>query len=146
MARPFVRMPVGAAAVLRGLAESGTLSEARAAKALGIRFGNFKELLRKDSLAKELWEEALGIERANLIELMHERARAGDTKAAQFLLERRHGMTATAPTADAAAAVKLQIVLPAPLSPAQYAQVVQVQPAQSEPLPAPEAVAEAADE
>ena len=98
-------------------------------------YGTFQDELNKVSVnfikknpdAKALWEEALSVERDALLNSLFNRAIEGDSKAAQYLLAARHGMSEKAPE-PANERVHITFQLPAALSPDQYSRLVTEQP------------------
>lgn len=124
MARPFEKLPPGSRDALLSMAGNG-LKESTAATALGVPLHEFRRVIRKNPEAKALWEEALSVERDALISALFNRAIEGDTKAAQFLLSARHGMS-DKQTDQPGERVNITFQLPAALNPDQYAKLVQV--------------------
>lgn len=123
MARPFEKLPPGSRDALLSMAGNG-LKESTAATALGMPLHEFRRVIRKNPDAKALWQEALSIERDALIGALFNRAMEGDTKAAQFLLAARHGMTEKQ-VEQPGERVNITFQLPAALNPEQYAKLVQ---------------------
>ena len=75
--------------------------------------------------ARALWQQALSVERDALIGALFNRAIEGDTKAAQFLLAARHGITEK--QADQfGERVNITFQLPAALNQEQYSKLMQV--------------------
>lgn len=123
MARPFERLPPGSRDALLSMAGNG-LRESTAATALGVPLHEFRRVISKNPEAKALWQEALSVERDALINALFNRAIEGDTKAAQFLLSARHGMSEKQPE-SLSERVNITFQLPAALSPDQYTKLVQ---------------------
>jgi len=122
MARPFERLPPGSRDALLAMAGNG-LRESTAAQALGVPLHEFRRVITKNPEAKALWQEALSVERDALIGALFNRAIEGDTKAAQFLLAARHGLSER--TEQASDRVNITFQLPAALNPEQYAKLIQ---------------------
>ena len=101
MPRPYVKLPAGAKTHLEGMAQSGLLSESTAARALGMPLSQFRAVIRDHLPSKEIWDNAMAIERDVLLDSLFEKAKAGDIKAAQTLLAVRHGLSEKAPTGQA---------------------------------------------
>ena len=81
-------------------------------------------MITKNPEGKALWQEALSVERDALIGVLFNRAIEGDTKAAQFLLAARHGMTEKQ-VEQGGDRVNITFQLPAALNPEQYAKLIQ---------------------
>lgn len=126
MARPYEKLPPGSRDALLSMARDG-LRESTAATALGIPLNEFRRVIKKNPDAKALWEEALSVERDALLNSLFNRAIEGDSKAAQYLLAARHGMSEKAPE-PANERVHITFQLPAALSPDQYSRLVTEQP------------------
>lgn len=124
MARPFEKLPPGAKRHLEAMAVNGLLSESAAATALGMPFDQFRKVITDHAPSKEIWQNALAIERDQILASMYDRARDGDTKAAQTLLAVRHGLSEKQP-AGANSGVNIVFQLPAALDPAAYAKQIQ---------------------
>ena len=101
------------------------LKESTAAQALGMPLHEFRKVIKKNPDARALWQQALSVERDALIGALFNRAIEGDTKAAQFLLDARHGMTEK--QADQfGERVNITFQLPAALNQEQYSKLMQV--------------------
>lgn len=132
MARPFEKLPPGSRDALLAMAGKG-LKESTAATALGVPLKDFRRVIAKNPEAKALWQEAMSVERDALIGALFNRAIEGDTKAAQFLLAARHGLSERQ-TEQPGERVNITFQLPAALSNEQYAKLVQsTEPDKSEP-------------
>jgi hypothetical protein len=92
MARPFLRFPPGAREHLSRMAEHGMLGETEAAQALGMPLDQFRRVIRDDKRSKQIWEDALAIERDRVLRSLHDRAVGGDVKAATTFLAVKHGL------------------------------------------------------
>lgn len=125
MARPFEKLPAGAKNHLESMAANGLLSESAAATALGMPLDQFRRVIAEHKPSKEIWDNALAVERDQLLGAMYSRAMEGDTKAAQTLLAVRHGMTEKQPK-GASERVSVVFNLPQALDPAEYLKSVQV--------------------
>jgi len=123
MARPFEKLPPGAKTHMEGMAAHGLLSESAAANALGMPLDQFRKVIKEHAPSREIWENALAIERDNLLGALYDKAMGGDTKAAGTLLAVRHGMSEKTPiqTGDR---VAVNIVLPSAMAPDQFAAMV----------------------
>ncbi|GGY81982.1 hypothetical protein [Marinobacter zhanjiangensis] len=126
MARPFEKLPAGAKNHLESMAANGLLSESAAATALGMPLDQFRRVIAEHKPSKEIWDNALAVERDQLLGAMYARAMEGDTKAAQTLLAVRHGMTEKQPK-GASERVSVVFNLPQALDPAEYLKSVQVE-------------------
>lgn len=126
MARPFEKLPPGAKTHLETMAANGLLSESAAATALGMPLDQFRRVIADHKPSTEVWENALSIERDQLLTALYDRAIGGDTKAAQTLLAVRHGMNEKQPQ-GASDRVNVVFNLPAALDPESYLKAVQVQ-------------------
>jgi len=104
------------------------LRESTAAQALGIPLHEFRKVIKKNPDAKALWDEALSVERDALLNALFNRAIEGDSKAAQYLLAARHGMSEKTADLNPADRVNITFQLPAALSPEQYTRLVQQTP------------------
>lgn len=126
MARPFEKLPPGAKTHLETMAANGLLSESAAATALGMPLDQFRRVIADHKPSTEVWENALSIERDQLLASLYERAIGGDTKAAQTLLAVRHGMNEKQPQ-GASDRVSVVFNLPAAMDAKSYMKAVQVQ-------------------
>ena len=126
MARPFEKLPPGAKTHLESMAASGLLSESAAATALGMPLDQFRRVVVDHAPSKEIWENALAVERDQLLGALYSKAVDGDVKAAQTLLAVRHGLTEKQPK-GASERVSVVFNLPAALDPAEYAKAVKVE-------------------
>lgn len=126
MARPFEKLPPGAKTHLETMAANGLLSESAAATALGMPLDQFRRVIAEHKPSTEVWENALSIERDQLLASLYERAIGGDTKAAQTLLAVRHGMNEKQPQ-GASDRVSVVFNLPAAMDAKSYIKAVQVQ-------------------
>ncbi|GGY85394.1 hypothetical protein [Marinobacter zhanjiangensis] len=126
MARPFEKLPAGAKNHLESMAANGLLSESAAATALGMPLDQFRRVIAEHKPSKEIWDNALAVERDQLLGAMYSRAMEGDTKAAQTLLAVRHGMTEKQPK-GASERVSVVFNLPQALDPSEYAKAIQVE-------------------
>ena len=125
MARPFEKLPTGAKTHLEAMADNGLLSESAAATALGMPLSELRKVISAHPPSKTIWENALAVERDQLLAALYSRAIDGDVEAAQTLLATRHGMSDKQPQG---ASDRVQVVfnLPAALNPADYLKAVQV--------------------
>ncbi|NVD36824.1 hypothetical protein [Marinobacter lutaoensis] len=126
MARPFEKLPAGAKNHLEAMAANGLLSESAAATALGMPLDQFRRVITEHKPSKEIWENALAVERDQLLAALYARAMEGDTKANQTLLAVRHGLTEKQPKGSASERVSVTFNLPPALDPAEYLKAVQV--------------------
>jgi hypothetical protein len=126
MARPFEKLPAGAKNHLESMAANGLLSESAAATALGMPLDQFRRVISEHKPSKEIWDNALAVERDQLLAALYARAMEGDTKANQTLLAVRHGMTEKQPK-GASERVSVVFNLPQALDPAEYLKSVQVE-------------------
>ena len=119
MARPWQQLPPGARDALISMAETTGLKESTAAAALGMPLKDFRRCITKDERSKAVWDEAMAVERDVLMGLMYQKAKEGDTKAAQFLLASRHGMSERTPESTGRG-VNITFQLPAALPASEY--------------------------
>lgn len=126
MARPFEKLPAGAKKHLEAMAANGLLSESAAARALGMPFEQFRDVITNHPPSKKVWKDSLAIERDQLLDALYNKAVEGDTKAAQTLLAIRHGMTEKEPQGSSKG-VNVTFNLPPAMDPAEYAKAVQVE-------------------
>ncbi len=124
MARPYTSLPTGAKNHLLAMAERGLLSETRAANALGMPVDQFRSVVSDDKKSKEIWNEALAVEKDTLLEKLWALADSGDRQAATTLLAVRHGLTEKQPTGGGGG-VTVNFTLPAALDPSEYMKTVQ---------------------
>jgi hypothetical protein len=108
------------------MAANGLLSESAAATALGMPLDQFRRVISEHKPSKEIWDNALAVERDQLLAALYARAMEGDTKANQTLLAVRHGMTEKQPK-GASERVSVVFNLPQALDPAEYLKSVQVE-------------------
>lgn len=127
MARPFTKLPPGAKRHLETMAENGLLSESAAATALGMPLDQFRRVITDHAPSKEVWNNALAIERDALLTALYDKAQAGDTRAAQTLLAVRHGLSEKQPQ-GAGERVSVVFNLPPAMDPEQYAKALRVNP------------------
>jgi len=130
MGRPYEKLPVGAKKYLEAMAENGLLSESAAARALGMPLDQFRRVIKDHGPSKEVWQNALAVERDQLLDALYCKAQDGDTKAAQTLLAVRHGLSDKAPTASSER-VSVVFNLPSALDPAEYLKAVVTEPPQA---------------
>ncbi len=119
MARPYEKLPNGAKTHLEAMAANGLLSESTAAKALGMPLNQFRRVIQEHRPSKEIWDNALAVERDQLLDALYNKAVGGDTKAAQTLLAVRHGLSDKQPT-GASERVSVVFNLPQALDPKDY--------------------------
>lgn len=124
MARRFTQFPAGAKNHLLAMAEHGMLSETKAANALGMPLDQFKEVIAEHKPSRDIWENAMSVERDTIFERLWNLAEGGDRQAATTLLAVRHGLTEKQPTGGGSG-VTLNFTLPAALDPADYLKTVQ---------------------
>ena len=126
MARPFEKLPAGAKNHLEAMAATGLLSESAAATALGMPLSEFRRVIGEHKPSTAIWDNALAVERDQLLGALYNKAVEGDTKAAQTLLAVRHGMSEKAPQGNSER-VSVVFNLPAAMDPAEYAKAVRVE-------------------
>lgn len=124
MGRPYTQFPAGAKSHLLAMAERGMLSETKAATALGMPVDQFKQVISDHKPSREIWEQALSVERDTLFEKLWNLAEGGDRQAATALLAMRHGLNEKQP-AGGGGGVNITFSLPASLDPEQYLKTVQ---------------------
>lgn len=125
MARPFEKLPAGAKTHLESMAAVGLLSESAAATALGMPLNELRRVISEHKPSAAIWDNALSVERDQLLTALYHRAVEGDTKAAQTLLAVRHGMSEKQPQGSSER-VSVVFNLPAAMDPAEYAKAVTV--------------------
>ena len=126
MARPFEKLPAGAKNHLEAMAATGLLSESAAATALGMPLDQFRTVIAEHKPSTAIWDNALAVERDQLLGALYNKAVEGDTKAAQTLLAVRHGMSEKAPQGNSER-VSVTFALPAAMDAAEYAKAVRVE-------------------
>ena len=124
MARPYEKLPPGAKQHLESMASHGLLSESAAATSLGMPLDQLRKVIAEDKRSKEIWENALSIERDALMQALYNKAKQGDTKAAQTLLAIRHGLTERQPQ-GAQAGVQINFTLPSAMDAESYQKAIQ---------------------
>ena len=129
MPRPREKLPPGAREYLMKMAGNG-LRESKAAAVLGLKLKDFRRIIAHNPDAKDLWLDALAIERDRLLDALYDRALEGDSKAAQFLLAARHGLSDKTPQ-TAGERVNITFQLPAAMDASEYLKALQ--PVQTEP-------------
>jgi hypothetical protein len=114
------------------MAAHGLLSESAAATSLGMPLDQFRRVIKNHKPSKEIWENALSIERDQLLAALYAKAKDGDTKAAQTLLAVRHNLSEKQPQ-GAQAGVQINFTLPSAMDAESYQKAVQsVQPEEIE--------------
>lgn len=126
MARPFEKLPAGAKNHLESMAANGLLSESAAATALGMPLDQFRNVIAEHKPSTAIWDNALAVERDQLLAALYARAMDGDTKANQTLLAVRHGMSEKQPQGNSER-VSVVFNLPAAMDPAEYLKAVKVE-------------------
>ena len=126
MARPFEKLPSGAKTHLEAMATNGLLSESAAATALGMPLDQFRTVIAEHKPSTAIWDNALAVERDQLLGALYNKAVEGDTKAAQTLLAVRHGMSEKQPQGDSGR-VSVVFNLPAAMDAAEYMKAVKVE-------------------
>ena len=126
MARPFEKLPAGAKNHLEAMAATGLLSESAAATALGMPLSEFRRVIGEHKPSIAIWDNALAVERDQLLAALYNKAVEGDTKAAQTLLAVRHGMSEKQPQGDSGR-VSVVFNLPAAMDAAEYMKAVKVE-------------------
>lgn len=125
MGRHYENLPKGARTHLEAMAHNGLLSETIAAQALGMPLRDFRKVIRENPDAAGIWNDALAIERDNLLKALYDRAADGDTKAAQTLLAVRHGLNEKTPQRPSET-VSVNIHLPASMDAEKYLEAIRV--------------------
>jgi len=126
MARPFEKLPAGAKNHLESMAATGLLSESAAATALGMPLNEFRRVIGEHKPSTAIWDNALAVERDQLLGALYNKAVEGDTKAAQTLLAVRHGMSEKQPQGNSER-VNIVFSLPAAMDAGEYAKAVRVE-------------------
>ena len=126
MARPFEKLPAGAKNHLEAMAATGLLSESAAATALGMPLSEFRRVIGEHKPSTAIWDNALAVERDQLLKALYNKAVEGDTKAAQTLLAVRHGMSEKQPQGNSER-VSVVFSLPGAMDAAEYAKAVRVE-------------------
>jgi hypothetical protein len=125
MARPFEKLPAGAKNHLEAMAATGLLSES-AATALGMPLSEFRRVIGEHKPSTAIWDNALAVERDQLLAALYNKAVEGDTKAAQTLLAVRHGMSEKAPQGNSER-VNIVFSLPQAMDAGEYMKAVKVE-------------------
>ena len=133
MARPFLKLPRGAKRHLEGMAQDGLLSESAAARALGMSLDNFRHVITHHLPSKEIWDNALAVERDALLDALYCRAADGDVKAAQTLLAIRHGLSEKQPQGGSGG-VSITFNLPPAKDPKEYMKAIEIREQKSKEL------------
>lgn len=124
MARPRRTLPPGAKRYILDQARTG-LSETRIAEGLGLDYKSWKRILEDDPEAKEVWDQALAIERDRLVEKLHELATDGNLNALRLMLASRHGIHESNATGESAGdQAKININLPSSLTANEYQRIM----------------------
>ena len=126
MARPFEKLPAGAKTHLEAMAATGLLSESAAATALGMPLSEFRRVIGEHKPSTAIWDNALAVERDQLLKALYDKAVEGDTKAAQTLLAVRHGMSEKQPQGNSER-VSVVFNLPQAMDAAEYMKAVKVE-------------------
>jgi hypothetical protein len=126
MARPFEKLPAGAKNHLEAMAATGLLSESAAATALGMPLSEFRRVIGEHKPSTAIWDNALAVERDQLLAALYNKAVEGDTKAAQTLLAVRHGMSEKAPQGNSER-VNIVFSLPQAMDAGEYMKAVKVE-------------------
>jgi len=108
------------------MAATGLLSESAAATALGMPLDQFRTVIAEHKPSTAIWDNALAVERDQLLAALYNKAVEGDTKAAQTLLAVRHGMSEKQPQGDSGR-VSVVFNLPQAMDAAEYAKAVRVE-------------------
>jgi hypothetical protein len=129
------------------LASNG-VQETVLASALGMDLKTWRRIRNEDPVAKAAWEEARSREEDRLVGALFQQAlgtpaeydasgnliRAEQPRyapASMFLLKARHGYRDLGPTDGGSDRPTININIPAPLAPEQYAKLITVAPAES---------------
>lgn len=126
MARPYAKLPPGAKSHLEAMAANGLLSESAAATALGMPLHEFRRVIKEHEPSRDVWDNALSIERDQLFKNLYAKSADGDVRATQALLAMRHGLTEKTAEQNPTDRVNITFQLPAALSPEQYSKLIQV--------------------
>lgn len=103
------------------------------ARALGVSTEVFRRIRAFDDRAREALEVGTAIEHDQLVGKLHEAAMRGEIVAIIFALKSRHGYRDSTPIIrESESRVKVEIQLPAALTPEQYARVIDVTPTRKE--------------
>lgn len=145
MGRRRKSLPANGMQIIRDLASNG-VQETVLAKALGIDVKTWRAIRTEDPDARAAWEEAKALEQDKLVGMLFDQAvgkpaefddrgnqlraeRAPHPASAMFLLKTRHGYRELGPAdGEGDARVAVQINIPAPLRPEEYAKLVSVTP------------------
>jgi hypothetical protein len=118
--------------LIEQLASRG-LAVSTIAKALGLSTEMFRRIRAFDDRAREALETGTAIEHDMLVGKLHEAAMRGEIVAIIFALKSRHGYRDSTPVIrESESRVKVEIQLPAALTPEQYARVIDVTPKRKE--------------
>lgn len=144
MGRPRKTLPENGLRVIAELASNG-VQETVLASALGMDLKTWRRIRHEDPVAKAAWEEARLREEDRLVGALFRQALgtpaeyddAGNViraeqppyaPASMFLLKARHGYRDLGPTDGGSDRPTININIPAPLAPEQYAKLIEVTP------------------
>ena len=136
MGRPRKNLPANALDVIRQAAANG-VNEVGIAQALGVDFRTWQRIRDEDPETKAVYQEARKAEEGKLVGVLFDKAvNKQDSVAAIFLLKARHGYRDQGPS-DAGDTTRptININIPAPLAPDQYARLIEVAPSAALPRP-----------
>ena len=123
MARPLKLPPKNAIEIITDVASRGC-AERSIALALGINYQTWQRWREDHPELKEAYQNARAVEHDALVGILYEKAIAGDSIAAMFLLKCRHNYRDGGITIEDNRQIKLGIMLPQSLNAEQYKQII----------------------
>ncbi len=121
--RPLKQPPKNAVEIIKNTASRGC-TERTIASALGASFDTWQRWREDFPELKEAYDQARAVEHDQLVGVLFEKAMAGDSTAAMFLLKCRHNYRDGGITIEDNRSVRIGVMLPASLNPEQYKQIV----------------------
>jgi hypothetical protein len=121
--RPLKLPPKNAVEIILDIASRGC-SEASIAHALHVDFQTWQRFRVDHPELKEAYEKARAREHDALVGVLFEKALAGDTVSALFLLKTRHGYRDNSTIIEDNRSVKIGVMLPQSLNADQYRQII----------------------
>lgn len=123
LGRPPLKPPANAIEIIAETACRGC-SEKSVAFALGVSFDTWLRWREDHPELKQALDKARSVEHDKLVGVLFEKAMAGDSVAAMFLLKCRHNYRDGGVTIEDNRSVKIGVMLPASLNAEQYKQII----------------------
>ena len=123
--RPLKQPPKDAVEIIKNVACRGC-SETSIARALDADFKTWQRWREDFPELREAYQQARAIEHDSLVGVLFEKAMAGDSVSAMFLLKCRHNYRDGGLVIEDNRSVRIGIMLPQSLNPEQYKQVAEV--------------------